>query len=844
MAVSFSFARFERSFIACLLLAGLFCVALSAEALAKKDPWPVCRDGAPEARIAACTEILARRSKQTKRNQLAAYINRSSAYQAAGDLGRAVADLDKALRLNPKSPLALTKRAAIHQEKGDLDRAIADYSSALRLDKNLPVAYRGRAKAYQAKGDLDKALSDFGEALRIDPHSAALYAERGATYQAQNNLDLALADFSKAAEIDPTFSAAFLNRANIYRGRQDLEHARQDYETALKLDPQLAPAKQALDELNAISAKNTEPPNVPVPAPTMTANSARPEVDFISHSLPLITTVATALGLSLVLGFLAVRIKLPALVGYLLAGILMGPFTPGFVGDAGIAKELAEIGVMLLMFGVGLHFSLDDLLEVQKIALPGAVLQIGVATLLGASVAIGWGWSLGGSLVFGLALSVASTVVLLRALEARGALETMNGQIAVGWLIVEDLAMVLVLVMLPPLASWLGGNPSAHHDRSLWQTLATTFAEVATFIVLMLVVGRKAFPKLLWLVAQTGSRELFTLCVVAAAVSIAYAASKLFGVSFALGAFFAGTVMRESEFSHRAAERSLPLREAFAVLFFVSVGMLFDPRVLIEQPMRILAVVGIIVIGKSIAAGALVLAFRYPLTTALTVSASLAQIGEFSFILAGLGVGLGLLPIEGQSLILAGALISIAVNPLLFATVEPLLVWFRSRSALARKLERPLDPLAEMPYATDEKYLSGQVVLVGYGRVGRRIGECLTEHHIPFVVADQKRELVERLRKHGIAAVSGDAADPAVLVQAHIARARMLVVATPDTINVRQMIKNARTLNPGIATIVRTHNEEEALLLENDAVDKVFFVEAQLAKGMGSYVLETFGRIS
>ena len=263
MAVSFSFARFERSFIARLLLAGLFCVALSAEALAKKDPWPVCRDGAPEARIAACTEILARGSKQTKRNQLAAYINRSSAYQAAGDLDRAIADLDKALRLNPKSPLALTKRAAIHQEKGDLDRAIADYSSALRLDKNLPVAYRGRAKAYQAKGDLDKALSDFGEALRIDPQSAALYAERGAAYQAQNNLDLALADFSKAAEIDPTFSDAFLNRANIYRGRQDLEHARQDYETALKLDPQLAPAKQALDELNAISAKNTEPPSSP-----------------------------------------------------------------------------------------------------------------------------------------------------------------------------------------------------------------------------------------------------------------------------------------------------------------------------------------------------------------------------------------------------------------------------------------------------------------------------------------------------------------------------------------------------------------------------------------------------
>jgi CPA2 family monovalent cation:H+ antiporter-2 len=542
------------------------------------------------------------------------------------------------------------------------------------------------------------------------------------------------------------------------------------------------------------------------------------------------------------LGFFAVLIKLPALVGYLLAGILIGPFTPGFVGDAEIARELAEIGVMLLMFGVGLHFSLDDLLEVQKIALPGAVLQIAVATALGVSVAATWGWGLGGSLVFGLALSVASTVVLLRALEARGALESMNGRIAVGWLVVEDLAMVLVLVMLPPLAGWLGGNTPGSKEGSLWQTLGVTLAEVSAFIVLMLVVGRQVFPKLLWQVARTGSRELFALCVVAAAVSIAYAAAKLFGVSFALGAFFAGTVMRESEFSHRAAEESLPLREAFAVLFFVSVGMLFDPMVLVAQPLRSLAVVGIIVVGKSIAAAALVLAFRYPLTTALTVSASLAQIGEFSFILAGLGVSLGLLPVEGQNLILAGALISIAINPLLFATVEPLLVWIRSRSALARKFERHVDPLAELPMATDEKYLSGQVVLVGYGRVGRRIGECLAKQDIPYVVAEQNRELVERLRASGIAAVSGDASDPAVLIQAHIARASMLVIAAPDTFNVRQMIKIARTLNPKIETVVRTHNEEEAMLLEQEATGKVFFVEDQLANGMSHYLLQRFGK--
>ena len=560
------------------------------------------------------------------------------------------------------------------------------------------------------------------------------------------------------------------------------------------------------------------------------------------HSVPLITTIATALGLALVLGFLAVRLKLPALVGYLLAGVLIGPFTPGFVADTEIAGELAEIGVMLLMFGVGLHFSLDDLLEVRKIAVPGAVLQIAVATALGAGVAAAWGWGLGAALVFGLALSVASTVVLLRALEASGALESMNGRIAVGWLIVEDLAMVLVLVLLPPLAGWLGGATPGSDGGSLWQTLGITLIKVSAFIALMLVVGRRIFPALLWQVARTGSRELFTLCVVAAAVSIAYGATALFGVSFALGAFFAGMVMRESEFSHRAAEESLPLREAFAVLFFVSVGMLFNPMVLVERPVQVLAVVGIIVVGKSLAAAALVLAFRYPLNTALTVSASLAQIGEFSFILAGLGVSLKLLPAEGQSLILAGALISIAINPLVFASVKPLQVWIRSSSTLGRALERPGDPLAELPVSTDEKYLSGQVVLVGYGRVGRRIGECLAERGIPYVVAEQNREVVERLRAKGVAAVSGDASDPAVLIQAHIARASMLVVATPDTFDVRQMIKTARALNPGIETVVRTHNEEEAGLLEREAAEKVFLGEDELAKGMSRHVLERYGK--
>ena len=560
------------------------------------------------------------------------------------------------------------------------------------------------------------------------------------------------------------------------------------------------------------------------------------------HGTPLITTIATALGFALVFGFLATRLKLPALVGYLLAGVLIGPHTPGLVADTEIAAELSEIGVMLLMFGVGLHFSLDDLMEVRRIALPGAVLQIAVATALGAAVAVGWGWGIGAGFVFGLALSVASTVVLLRALETAGALDSMNGRIAVGWLVVEDLAMVLALVLLPPLAGWLGGGEPSADGAMLWQTLAVTVLKVSAFIAFMLIVGRRLFPALLWRVSRARSRELFTLCIVAAAVSIAYLATALFGVSFALGAFFAGMVMRESEFSHRAAEESLPLREAFAVLFFVSVGMLFDPEVLVERPLQVLAVVGIIVIGKSLAAAALVAAFRYPLNTALTVSASLAQIGEFSFILAALGVSLKILPVEGQSLILAGALISIALNPLVFAAVKPLQAWIAARSKLARMFERTNDPLAELPMSTDEKYLSGQVVLVGDGRVGQRIGQALDERGIPYVVAEQNRELVERLRSRGVAAVSGDASDPGVLIQAHIAKASMLVVATPDTFDVRQMISIARTLNAKIEVVVRTHNEEEAVLLQREAAGKVFFGEHELARGMSRHVLERFGK--
>ena len=561
----------------------------------------------------------------------------------------------------------------------------------------------------------------------------------------------------------------------------------------------------------------------------------------MEHNVSLITTIAAAFSVALILGFAAERIKVPALVGYLVAGIIIGPATPGFVADVHIASQLSEIGIMLLMFGVGLHFSPDDLLAVRRVAIPGAALQMGATTLLGVALAQWWGWSLGGALVFGLSLACASTVVLLKSLETRDLMNTMDGRIAVGWLVVQDLVTVLVLVLLPPLAGVLGGPVAAVADaRPLWITIGQTLLQVTAFIALMMVVGRRALPWLLWHVARTGSRELFTLSVVATAIGIAYGASAIFSVSFALGAFFAGSVMRESEFSHRAAQESLPLRDAFSVLFFVSVGMLVDPTILVSQPLRVLGVVAIIIFSNAIAALALVVALRYPLKTGLTLAASLAQIGEFSIILAGLGLSLGLLPPEGMSLVLAGVLISIALNSFLLSVIEPCQRWLLKHSALARRLERPEEPYAELPMSTERKYLKGQVVLVGYGRVGRRIAKALDARGIPYVVAEQNRELVDELRRSGGVAVSGNAAEPSVLIQAHIADAAMLVIASPDTFNVRQMAQTARALNPDIEIIVRTHNEEESVLLKKEGIGLVFFGEEELARGMTTHVLERF----
>ncbi|MCE4538960.1 cation:proton antiporter [Pelomonas sp. P7] len=546
--------------------------------------------------------------------------------------------------------------------------------------------------------------------------------------------------------------------------------------------------------------------------------------------MTLISTLAAAFGLALVLGLLAQWARLPALVGYLVAGVLIGPHTPGFVGDVHLAQQLSEVGVMLLMFGVGLHFSVHDLVSVKGIALPGALVQMAAATGMGAALAhLWWGWDLAAALVFGLALSVASTVVLLRALESRELLHTGNGRIAIGWLVVEDLAMVLALVLMPVLS---GKGEAAGGGLAL--TIAKTLLAVAAFVALMLVAGRRLLPWLLWQVNRTGSRELFTLATVAAAVGLAVAAAALFGVSVALGAFFAGLVLRESAFSERAAHESLPLRDAFAVLFFVAVGMLFDPGVLVEQPLAVLATVAVILLGKTLAAGALVLLLRYPLSTALTVAVSLAQIGEFSFILLGLGQSLGLVPPEATSLVVAGAIVSIALNPLLFSGVEPLRRWVLPRSAWARRLEARDDPLAELPADTPATSLAGQIVLVGHGPLGAALRERLAGR--PVVVIDRDREVVEALRAGGQPAVLGEAAEAMTLVQAHIAQAAWLVVALADVRDVPAMLALARQLNPELRCAALAHTDEEQRWLGEAGVSHVLRSQRALAEAFARLV--------
>ena len=560
------------------------------------------------------------------------------------------------------------------------------------------------------------------------------------------------------------------------------------------------------------------------------------------HSAPLIATITAGLGLAFLLGLAVMRIGLPPIVGYLLAGVIVGPYSPGFTADAAIAGQLADVGVIMLMFGVGLHFSMTDLLAVKRVAIPGAVGRIVIVTGLVALIAQFFGWPLGQGLVFGLALSVASTVVLLRALEQRGGLDSFDGHIAVGWLVVEDLVMVLVLVLLPAFATVMGGSPAsadAAGANGLLLTTAITLAKVGAFFALVLIAGRRIVPWMLERVAHTGSRELFTLAVLATAMGIAFGSAILFGVSVALGAFFAGVVINGSDLSHQAGADALPLQDAFAVLFFVSVGMLFDPGILLREPLAVLGTVGMVVIGKSLVTFAIVLLLGYRIRSALTVAASLSQIGEFSFILAGLAVELGLLTADAQDLILAAAILSITLNPLMFALATRIERWTKSQPRLIETMERTTEMSIAFP--PGEEPLIGHAIIVGFGRVGRTIADTLHSQGIKFVVIESDRATVKAARKKGVRAIWGDAARPAILTLAEPGTARLLILAAPGAYQSRQVLDLARRVNPSLDTVVRTHSSAEQQYLDAIGVGRTVLGERETALAMSHYALVSLG---
>jgi K+:H+ antiporter len=547
------------------------------------------------------------------------------------------------------------------------------------------------------------------------------------------------------------------------------------------------------------------------------------------HAPPLVATIALGLVLAFSLGVAAHRLKLPPLVGYLVAGILIGPFTPGFVADQNIANQLAEVGVILLMFGVGLHFSPKDLLSVRAIAIPGAAAQALIAIPLG--IGVGWllGWSLGAGLIFGIALSVASTVVVLRVLQERRLLETERGRITVGWLIVQDIAMILVLVLLPGLAALFHGMETAPKSTEILLSVTTVLGKFGIFVAVMLIVGKKLIPAILHYVAHTGSRELFRLAVLAIALGVAYAAAELFGISLALGAFFAGMILSESALSQQAATESLPLRDAFAVLFFVSVGMLFNPTIVANAPLALLATVLIIVVAKSAAAYGVVRLFGHAAPVALVISASLAQIGEFSFILANRSLEYALIPADARDLILAGAIISILLNPLLFAALD-VYAGRREKAPVEAvpeqkeeiKMREPIPPTA----------LTGHVVLIGHGRVGSFISAALRERKIPHFIIEDSKDRVADLRQTGVEAIAGNAADPEVIQAANLGAARCLLVAIPDAFEGGQVVQQARAINPALPIIARAHFEEEIGHLKRHGANIVVMGEHEIAKSM------------
>ena len=560
----------------------------------------------------------------------------------------------------------------------------------------------------------------------------------------------------------------------------------------------------------------------------------------IAHDLPLVTTLAVGLSLAFACGLVAAKFKIPPIVGYLVAGILIGPYSPGFTADIKIAEELSEVGIVLLMFGVGLHFSIKDLMDVRKIALPGAIAQMAATMAMGVGLSHCWGWPISSGLLFGLALSVASTVVLIRSLEENNLVQSTDGQITIGWLIVEDLVMVLALVLIPALAApgqEIPGISEAPIVGPMWQQLLVAMIKVGLFIGVMLVVGRRFLPWLLAYVAKTGSRELFTLAVFAAAIGVAFASAKLFGISFALGAFFSGMMIKESSLNHEVADRALPFQDAFAVLFFVSVGMLFDPNILVEQPLMVLLVAFVIMFGKSIVAFSIVMLFGYPLRTGLLVSAGLAQIGEFSFILVALGLTLDILPKDGRDFILAGALISIAFNPVMFIAARYIYKFVDARPGIRRKFNMKQDRLAVMRIK-ERAALKNVVIVVGHGRVGKYIRRYLQEYDFDLVIIDGNRERVKDLRRRGFHAIAADAGDIDVLKEAMVEESVALIIAVPDVFEARRIVLAARQLSPDIKILARAHNEDEIEYFQGNDVDLAVSGAHEIGRRMAKYVAE------
>lgn len=567
----------------------------------------------------------------------------------------------------------------------------------------------------------------------------------------------------------------------------------------------------------------------------------------MDHSLPLLFTLALAFVLALIFGCIAEKLKCPALVGFLCAGILCSSNTPGPTADMEIAMQLSEVGVILLMFGVGLHFSISDLLKVKGIAVPGAVLQMTIATLLGLLFAVYvWEWSLASGLIFGLCLSCASTVVLLKALEMHGHLNTVDGQISVGWLVVEDIATVLILVLLPPIAQIMGVAPGGSEAvepmtaSGIAYVIASTLLHVVAFVAIMMVVGRKFIPWVLWQIAKTGSRELFTLSILTASVGIAYGAAAVFDVSFALGAFFAGMVMRESKYAHRAASDSLPLQDAFSVLFFVGVGMMLDWRVIIEEPWSILTMLAIIMIGKSLTAFCLVHFLRYPLHTSLNVGAALAQIGEFSFILAAQGIALGMTDQKMLSMVVASAILSIALNPVMFAMIPYVRRFSVRYFAWARAAAMLTDPYSVLPKETSRRMLMGQTILVGTGSVTRAVAKRLSDDDVPFVCISEDKSFAEELRSQKHAVISGDAADPMVLVQGHIVTAAQLMVIDIDPVKTLKIVEMAKQLNPDLNIMARAGSHDEVEHLKSEGIAKVYLDSESVSEVLTGNILDYY----